>query len=424
MIKNQLQESHIQIRKDPQVWKFCFYGFLKNLKFFEPYLYVYLLGTGINLFQIGLLFSIKEAVIYVFEVPSGIFADYYGKKNELVLCFLFYIFSFFLFFLSGSFIIIVCAMIFFGLGEAFRSGTHKAMIYSYLERKSWFQEKTFVYGRTRSFSMLGSAISALFSVIIILNLPSLRWIFLFSILPYMINFGLILSYPSFLNEKQKTSFRINSFFTLSIRQIRSIFNKADLVRIIFSSSVFDGVFQVIKDYIQPIMILLITGTGLILLPGLGVENNINVILGIVYFFFYIFSSAASRNVYRLNKFKNTNKLLDISFYILAFFMIAVFLFMIPDFLPGIIFLFFIMYIVKNARKPLVVDAAGDIMKKNERATTLSVNSQFKSLIFIILSPIFGLMAEKISISAAFLFTGIFLILVNFLFISKKSGRVF
>ena len=27
------------------------------------------------------------------------------------------------------------AMAFFGLGEAFRSGTHKAMIYTYLERK-------------------------------------------------------------------------------------------------------------------------------------------------------------------------------------------------------------------------------------------------------------------------------------------------
>jgi len=26
-------------------------------------------------------------------------------------------------------------MIFFGLGEAFRSGTHKAMIYGYLEEK-------------------------------------------------------------------------------------------------------------------------------------------------------------------------------------------------------------------------------------------------------------------------------------------------
>ena len=46
-----------EIKKDKQIWKFCAYGFLKNLQFFEPYLFIYLLGKGMNLFDIGILFG-------------------------------------------------------------------------------------------------------------------------------------------------------------------------------------------------------------------------------------------------------------------------------------------------------------------------------------------------------------------------------
>lgn len=44
-----------------------------------------------------------------------------------ILCFLF---------LGNGYGLISVGMLFFGLGEAFRSGTHKAMIYSYLEKKT------------------------------------------------------------------------------------------------------------------------------------------------------------------------------------------------------------------------------------------------------------------------------------------------
>jgi len=85
---------HSMIKQDFQIRKFGYYGLLKNLQFFEPYLYVYLLSLDIDLFQIGILIAIREIITYIFEIPSGIFADYYGKKTELVICFVFYIASF------------------------------------------------------------------------------------------------------------------------------------------------------------------------------------------------------------------------------------------------------------------------------------------------------------------------------------------
>ncbi len=92
-----------EIKKDKQVWKFCFYGFLKNLKFFEPYLLIYLINLGMSLFNIGILYAIREAVVYIFEVPSGIIADTYGKKKELMICFTFYVISFAFFFIANNF---------------------------------------------------------------------------------------------------------------------------------------------------------------------------------------------------------------------------------------------------------------------------------------------------------------------------------
>ena len=160
-----------EIRADHQIKKFCAYGFLKNLKFFEPYLLIFLMSKGLSLFEIGVLIGIREIIINVFEIPSGMIADCFGRKKELYACFTFYILSFLFCFFLESFLTAAVAMGLFGLGEAFRSGTHKAMIYTYLDQKGWQKQKTFVYGRTRSFSLIGSAFSALLGILLILWAP-------------------------------------------------------------------------------------------------------------------------------------------------------------------------------------------------------------------------------------------------------------
>jgi len=55
------------------------------------------------------------------------------------------------------------AMFFFAIGEAFRTGTHKAMIFTWLRNRNRTDEKTEVYGYTRSWSKLGSAVSVVLS---------------------------------------------------------------------------------------------------------------------------------------------------------------------------------------------------------------------------------------------------------------------
>ncbi len=415
------QDKEIQrkIVKDPQIWKFSFYGLLKNLKFFEPYLYLYLLSIGINLFQIGLLFSVREIITYLFEIPSGILADQYGKKTELLTCFIFYIISFIFFFIGGNFLTILIGMIFFGLGEAFRSGTHKAMIYSYLEQKGWFSHKTFVYGRTRSFSLIGSSISAFLSIIFVLGLPTLRWIFLLSILPYILDFLLILSYPNSLNERVETNISIGKFFLNSVNQLKSIFKNKALFKPLFSSSLYDGIFKVLKDYIQPILKIAMGALTISFLMRFTPSQRVKIVLGIVYGIFYIASSWASRNVYRLNKRAPSHILMDLYFFAMGIILLSLGLFIQIKSVVFIILFYFILYVMKDSRRPLVVDVLGDYMDKTQRATVLSIESQLRSVIVIVLAPVVGYLADKFSISNTFFLMGIFTLIVAWILKNKR-----
>ena len=405
------------IKKDPQIKKFCAYGFLKDLKFFEPFLVLVLLNANLNLFQVGLLYSIREIVNYIFEIPSGVFADHFGKKTELNLCFIFYIISFIFFYFGTNFWLLAFAMLFFGLGEAFRSGTHKAMIYEYLEEKNWFSEKSFVYGRTRSFSLTGSAISAFISILLVLRFDNLRLLFLFGIIPYLADFFLILSYPAKFNQKQKSTFQFTSFLNLLFGSLKNIIHNKEEIKLMLSSSSFDAIFKSIKDYIQPILQAALLASPLLLFKSLSIDDSLETTLAIIYGFFYIFSAIGSRNVYRLTD-KKPARLLMNRFYdlfALAFLILAICIR--QDFIFPIILIYFFLFILKDVRRPLFVDVIGDTMQKNERVTVLSVESQFKALFTALFAPLFGFIADQFSIPLLFFLIALTSFLANRFFSS-------
>ena len=71
----------MKITTDRQYIKFCAYGFLRNLRFFDAFFLLFLLSKGISFTEIGILYATREIVINVFEIPSGIFAFPRGAKR-------------------------------------------------------------------------------------------------------------------------------------------------------------------------------------------------------------------------------------------------------------------------------------------------------------------------------------------------------
>ena len=83
-----------------------------------------------------------------------------------------------------------------------RSGTHKAMVLLWLERNDLMRCKSYLYGRTRSWSLIGSGVSAVLSIFIMLLVQSQdrqEDIFIFSVLPYVADLVMVASYPSYMD---------------------------------------------------------------------------------------------------------------------------------------------------------------------------------------------------------------------------------
>ncbi len=432
-----------KIIRESIMWKFRLYGFFKNLRFFEPYLiimlYAYLAGFNSEfiLFKIGLIFLVQEVFTYVFEVPSGIIADRFGKKNELLFCFVFYIISFVLFFVGLGqplkyFFVVFLAAGFYGLGEAFRSGTHKAMILSWMDRNDYQNHKTFVYGRTRSWSLIGSTINGVASIFLVIFVPATQWIFLITIIPYLLDFTLIATYPSYMNEKISDSKGFWREIGGGFKDMFLAFKNTRLLRGIFSSSSYDAVYKSLKDYIQPIIkiyiILVIANLGLNLENwNLSEDNFIAIILGIMYSIFYLISSFSSRYAYKVKNWsKNAKTAMDLFFYLFAGILVLNSIFIWLELPIVVVFLYLFIYVFENIRRPLCVDYLGDIMKKEQRTTMLSVEAQFKSILVFIFAPLFGLIAD-FSIPGLFIGIAVIMVLVNFFLLSgdkqeKKTKR--
>ena len=385
-------------KKDNQYYKFCFYGFLKNLRFFEPFLILFFLEKNITFLQIGTLYAIREILINILEIPSGIIADVFGRKKSLIVSFLFYIISFFIFYTSHSFYIFIVAIIFYAIGDAFRTGTHKAMIFDYLKIKGWKDQRAHYYGHTRSWSQMGSAISALLAASIVFYTGNFKSIFIFSTIPYLLDLILISTYPKALDGKNiysKTD-SIKERLYKALHDFIFSFKNKQILKAIANLSIHSGFHRAIKDYLQPVIQTFALSIPVML--ALSDNQRSAILIGILYFIIYFSTSYASRKAGRLkDKLRSIELILNSTMYI--GFVLA--------FLSGIFFhygfyfasiIFYIgIYLIENLRNPIGVAYVSELYQDDILATALSANSQAKSLLAAIIAPIIGFLADRFGI---------------------------
>ena len=175
--------------------RFSLYGFLKNQRYFEPFIILFFLQQGLSFTQIGFLIAFRELFINLMEIPSGAVADLFGRRRSMIVSFSSYIISFAIFGFSQYYWHFFLAMFFFAVGEAFRTGTHKAMIFTWLRIEGRLDEKTKIYGYTRSWSKYGSAVSTVLAVAFVLLTNNYAYVFFFAIIPYIAGLINFMTYP-------------------------------------------------------------------------------------------------------------------------------------------------------------------------------------------------------------------------------------
>lgn len=396
------------------IYRFSLYGFLKNLRLFEPFIILLFREDGLSFLQIGLLYSIRDIATNILEIPSGIYADAFGRRKSMLFSFSAYIISFIVFYLFSGFYPFAVAMVLFAIGEAFRTGTHKALILEYLNIKGLKNQKVSYYGRTRSASQFGSAINSLIAAALVFYTGNYRYVFLATALPYVLNLFNLGTYPKELDgdliKLKKGTFLEQ--IKIILKTFLTIFKDREAMRAIFNSAGFTAFFKSTKDYLQPV--IKIFAISILLFLNLGDTRRTAVIIGIVYFIIYMLTTYASRSAEKISKrFDNLAKAINVTFWIGACFL----------FISGLVswisfsflsVLFFIgLYIVHNLRKPMNVAFISDQISNKVMASGLSVESQVTTILMAILSPLLGLLADNFGIGIALAGLGCLMFVCSF-----------
>ena len=398
------------IPKDLQLFKFSTYGFLKNLRFFDPFIILFFREMGISFLQIGLLFSVREISTAILEIPTGIFADCFGRKNSMIFSFLSYIASFIIFYFFPVFSIYIIAMIFFAFGEAFRTGTHKAMILEYLKIKKIEHLKVEYYGFTRSWSQKGSAISSLIAGAIVFYSGQYKFVFLASIVPYLLELVLMISYPTELNGEikkvQKHNFLADVFQNSkeTSANFLKIFHNPALRKSLLNSALYDSLFKSVKDYIQPVMQFYALSLPIFLFIK---DKRDTILIAIIYFVLYLLTSTASKNSGKfMRKFQSLAKAINVSFIIGVFFVILAGLFYLLDLKLISVVFFILLFVSQNLRRPMNVGYISETIPSKVMASGLSAESQLKTLIIAILAPLMGFLSDNFGIGFGLIFLSV------------------
>ena len=377
----------------PMLFRFSLYGFLKNQQYYAPFLIlIFRDEKGLSFFMIGVLVAFREICINIMEIPSGAFADLYGCRRSMVLSFTAYIFSFVVFALSRSVALLFGAMFFFAIGEAFRTGTHKALIFNWLRLQGRSDEKTKIYGYTRSWSKMGSALSVIIASALVFYTGNYSKIFLFCIIPYILGIINFLGYPAALDGDCRSGFSMKAVLAHLASALKQSVKYSYLRRLLIEAMGFEGAFKATKDYLQPILKQAALALPILLYLE---DKRTPLMVGAVYFVLYILASIASRQAHRVANWRGgEDRAGRLIWY--ADWMVFVCLIPLLWFRLHLIAIvcFIILTTLQNFWRPIMISRINAHSTPEMGATVLSIESQAKSLMTMLIAPLLGLAVDR------------------------------
>jgi MFS family permease len=374
------------------IWRFSLYGFLKNQRYFEPFIILFFLQRGLSFTQIGLLIGFRELFINLTEIPSGAVADLFGRRRCMMLSFMAYIASFALFGLSRDYPQLFVAMFFFAVGESFRTGTHKAMIFTWLRLGGRLDEKTRVYGYTRSWSKIGSAVSTVVAVAIVWYTQNYAWVFFLAIVPYVAGLVNFMGYPKELEGRPGTHVSMRDLMLHLQRCILDALKVRGLRRLMVESMSFEGVYKAVENYLQPVvrnMAFLVVGWA-----WLGETRRSALLIGLVYVVLYLGSAYASRNAHRVASRAGGEEMGSRLLWKVVF---ATYAILVPLLYFGLyqaaVVAFVLLSMTQNLWQPVLVSRFDAYASETEGATVLSIESQARAVSTMVAAPLLGVAVD-------------------------------
>ena len=379
--------------------RFCLYGFLKNQQYFEPFLVLILLDRGLSFFAIGCLLAVQSIATNALELLSGALADTWGRRRSMVASMASYLLSFSVFAFARSPLMLGVAMALYGAGDAFRSGTHKAMIFAWLKSQGREDERTRVYGLTRSWSKIGSALAVALGAGWVVATGDMDQLFLLAIPVYVVGLLNLATYPATLEGGARGEFSIRAMLRHLRETLGDVWRSAPLRGLVTESSAFMGVFSSTKGYLQPVLQTL-AATGLVTAFGVTQElddvQSTALLVGPVYIVLFLASATMSRRAHRLVSAAGSEERAALWLWAGYAAMFAVIT------LGGAaswgllaVVGFLLLHAVEAVWRPVAISRFDEHGTEEQGATLLSIESQARTLTTAVVAPVVGLVVDAV-----------------------------
>ena len=390
--------------------RFCIYGFLKNLRFFEWFFILFLRQKGLSFTEIGMLIGYRELCVSLLEIPSGGVADLYGRRRSMILSFLAYIGSFVLFALcrERDWLMLAPAMTMFAVGEAFRTGTHKAMIFDYLSREGRVSEKTRFYGTTRSWAKAGTAVCVVIAaglVFVSARSGPADYAILFwaSLVPYCAGLLNFLWYPNYLDATPADPLSPRCVVRHMLQSFRDCWQQIRLRSLIAENMAYQGLFESTKDYVQPLV-----KQWAVLLPlalGLSADRRTAILMVLVAVPIAVVEAIGSKQADRFARACSGEERAAWAGWLatlVLYALLAPSLYWARDYTlaSGVaVASFAMLYLVANLWRPVQLSRYDAFAGGEKGATILSIEAQAKSLTIVVLAPVTGCLVDHYGLAA-------------------------
>ncbi len=361
------------------LWKLYAYKFISEFYLVIPILIPYYVSHGLSSTQVFTIQATYALAVLLLEVPSGYLADVAGRKTTLILGAVFMPLGLAVYAFTGRFLTFVLAEALIAVANSMRSGCESALIYdTLLELKEAEQYKKYE-GRAFLFTRIGTASSAVLGGIAALA---------FLRLPFYINIAtstLMLPLALSLMEPQRSKLEARNPLQDILRIARFSFAHGEIRHIILYASLIGST------------CIIAVWASFLYYESLGISVGL---FGVLFAVFQLSSAFGSSRAHSIEKKLGLRRAILLPVIIGPIF-ILVGAFRSIAIIPLIILYAFLW----GLSYPIYLDLLNRRIGSEVRATVLSVAQMTGSFSYVILAPLFGRLADVLSLSNALLIMG-------------------
>lgn len=358
------------------------YRFFSSFDITSAIWVLYLGYKGMNLVEIGLLEGIFHITGFLSEIPTGALADLFGRKKSMIIGRMTSLLSVIIMLFSNSFIGFAIGFILSAWGYNLNSGSEEALVYDTLKTLNKEDEYLRINGRLNFIIEISQGLAVFIGGLLSQISFSISYVvaIIIGICSLILSFNFI---EVEIINKNKEKIKVIDHFKTSINIVR---NNKKLINVLMFFPIIYTFSAIIYFYGQKFF------------SDMGYSKAGISIIFLLNGIFSSLGSVLSHKIYR--KYKSLGWIsISMTICILTIFIgnvtkeVSILIFVSIGFLTAIL-------------QPISSKLINSMVKSSQRATIISVESMFYSLMMIILFPVSGLIGDVSSLDISFKIVGV------------------